>query len=125
MERFMDYRWPGNVRELRSALEFAFVIAEDGLIDLDQLPPNIARTEWASNHLKQQRKAPSGQIDPLQTQRLAPQSAENAEKKALIDALRQTNGNQTQAARLLGINRVTVWNRMKKYGIDLRKVLTT
>jgi PAS domain S-box-containing protein len=125
MERFMDYRWPGNVRELRSALEFAFVIAEDGLIDLDQLPPNIARTEWASNHLKQQRKAPSGQIDPLQTQRLAPQSAENAEKKALIDALRQTNGNQTQAARLLGINRVTVWNRMKKYGIDLKKVLTT
>jgi transcriptional regulator of acetoin/glycerol metabolism len=53
------------------------------------------------------------------------ESAENAEKKAPIDTLRQTNGNQTQAARLLGINRVTVWNRMKKYGIDLRKVLTT
>jgi transcriptional regulator of acetoin/glycerol metabolism len=46
-----------------------------------------------------------------------------AEKVALIEALRQTNGNQTQAARLLGINRVTVWNRMRKYGIDLKKVL--
>jgi two-component system response regulator HydG len=43
----------------------------------------------------------------------------------LIEALRKTNGNQTQAARLLGINRVTDWNRMKKYGIDLKKVLTT
>jgi len=50
---------------------------------------------------------------------------ENAEKEALIDALKKTDGNQTQAARLLGINRVTVWNRMKKYGIDLRRVLTT
>ena len=43
----------------------------------------------------------------------------------LIEALRQSNGNQTQAARILNINRVTVWNRMKKYGIDLKKVLTT
>ena len=42
----------------------------------------------------------------------------------LIEALRQSNGNKTQAARILGIDRVTVWNRMKKYGIDLKKVLT-
>ena len=47
-----------------------------------------------------------------------------AEKTALIEALRQTSGNQSQAARLLGVNRVTVWNRMKKYGIDLKKVMT-
>ncbi len=39
------------------------------------------------------------------------------EKRMLIEALRQTNGNQTQAARILNINRVTVWNRMRKYGI--------
>jgi transcriptional regulator of acetoin/glycerol metabolism len=45
------------------------------------------------------------------------------EKNALIEALRRANGNQTQAARLLGINRVTVWNRMRKYGVDLKKVL--
>jgi PAS domain S-box-containing protein len=124
MKRFMDYRWPGNVRELKSALEFSFVIAEDGLIDLDQMPPNIARPEWASGQLNQQRKEPEGRFDHLQPQPLTNHSVENTEKKALIDALRKTNGNQTQAARLLGINRVTVWNRMKKYGIDLRKVLT-
>ena len=47
-----------------------------------------------------------------------------AEKAALIEALRNADGNQTQAARILGVNRVTVWNRMKKYGIDLKKVLT-
>ncbi|MGD8989878.1 MAG: helix-turn-helix domain-containing protein, partial [Desulfobacterales bacterium] len=52
-------------------------------------------------------------------------SLQNAEKKALIDALLQARGNQTQAARLLGVNRVTVWNRMKKYGIDVKKILST
>jgi two-component system response regulator HydG len=125
MGRFMDYHWPGNVRELKSALEFAFVIAEDGLIDLDQLPPNIARTGWTSSPLNQRLKESSGRIDQLETQLLRPHPVENSEKKALIEALRQTHGNQSQAARILGINRVTVWNRMKKYGIDLKKVLTT
>jgi transcriptional regulator of acetoin/glycerol metabolism len=52
-------------------------------------------------------------------------SKDLTEKKAIIEALRQSKGNQSQAARILGINRVTVWNRMKKYGIDLKKVMTT
>jgi len=42
-----------------------------------------------------------------------------------FEELKQTNGNRSRAARILGINRVTVWNRMKKYGVDLKKVLTT
>jgi transcriptional regulator with GAF, ATPase, and Fis domain len=41
------------------------------------------------------------------------------DKKDLIDALRKSKGNKSQAARILGVNRVTVWNRMKKYGINL------
>lgn len=125
MQRFMDYRWPGNVRELKSALEFAFVVAENGLIDLDHLPPNITsaggmltqrdqglRDSLARDHYRQAPSSPS----------LSPQ---NAEKNALIAALQQTKGNQTQAARILGVNRVTVWNRMKKYGVDVKKILST
>jgi transcriptional regulator with GAF, ATPase, and Fis domain len=119
MERFMNYPWPGNIRELKSALEFAFVIAEDGLIDLDQLPPKIAKPtrvslhpviDYAESGEKRTDTIPSGDL---------------AEKMALVEALKKTNGNQSQAARILGINRVTVWNRMKKYGIDLKKVLTS
>jgi transcriptional regulator with GAF, ATPase, and Fis domain len=124
MERFMVYGWPGNIRELRSALEFAFVIADKGLIDLDQLPPKIVRPQ-----------APPAATGPFAHQTVEPaplaqrvafsaNAADSEEKRLLIEALRQTNGNQTQAARILGINRVTVWNRMKKYGIDLKKVLT-
>lgn len=124
MERFMRYRWPGNIRELKSALEFAFVIAEDGLIDLDQLPPNIAQVEWPSIQSDPLLKESIGYQNQQQTRYFTANSSGNAEKSALIEALRQTNGNQTQAARLLGINRVTVWNRMKKYGIDLKRVLS-
>ena len=43
------------------------------------------------------------------------------EKQELMDALEQAGGNQTLAAKLLGVNRVTVWNRMRKYGLNLKK----
>jgi PAS domain S-box-containing protein len=108
MACFMAYQWPGNVRELKSALEYAFVIAEGGLIDLDQLPPKITNQKGQERELS----ISSPQVD-------------HPEKEALIQALRQSGGNQSQAARILGVNRVTVWNRMKKYGIDLKRVLTT
>jgi len=108
IEQFMTYHWPGNVRELRSALEYAFVIAERGLIGPEQLPPQITRYE-----------------DVTKGEPLSPNRGDPAEKMALVEALRQSNGNQSQAARILGVNRVTVWNRMKKYGIDLKKVMVS
>jgi two-component system response regulator HydG len=101
MDRFMSYSWPGNVRELRSVLEYAFVIAEKGTIGLEQLPHPLV-------------SEPSRRLSNLK---------EPEEKVALIEALRKSNGNQSEAARILGVNRVTVWNRMRKHGIDLRKVL--
>jgi transcriptional regulator with GAF, ATPase, and Fis domain len=101
MERFMSYSWPGNVRELKSALEYAFVIAEKGPIGLEQLPHPLVSEP--NPHASRSRDA--------------------EEKVALVEALRKSNGNQSEAARILGVNRVTVWNRMRKHGIDLRKVL--
>ena len=104
MDRFMSYDWPGNVRELKSALEYAFVIAEKGLIDTAHLSPQILTKKEAE---------PSGPI--------LLGSGDNAEKKALLEALRQTGGNQSKAAKILGVNRMTVWNRMRKYQVDLKK----
>jgi len=102
MERFMAYHWPGNVRELKSALEYAFVVGEGEIISLDQLPPQLGSvTSRPSTFLS---------------------SKEMAEKEALVEALMKTKGNQSRAAKLLGISRVTVWNRMKKYGIDLKRI---
>jgi PAS domain S-box-containing protein len=104
MRLFMDHSWPGNVRELKSTLEYAFVIAEAGKVEIQHLPPQFTRGD-AGTYVA------TSAMDASE------------EKTALIEALRRTHGNQSQAARLLGINRVTVWNRMRKYGIDLKKVL--
>jgi PAS domain S-box-containing protein len=108
MELFMAYHWPGNVRELKSAIEYAFVIAEQGLIKSDQLPRQL----YGKGKVEQKEAFLTNRED-------------STERAALIEALRQSRGNQSQAARVLGVNRVTVWNRMRKYGIDLKKVLTT
>ena len=108
MELFFSYHWPGNIRELKSALEYAFVVVDAGLIGEEHLPHQIIQQE------NFQRVSAS-----------LPDNREPVEKLALVDALRQSGGNQSQAARILGINRVTVWNRMKKYGIDLKRVMTT
>ena len=104
LQAFMAYDWPGNIRELKSALEYAFVIAESGQIAVEHLPPALSDAPRAPVFPK----APAG---------------DGEERQALIEALRQTGGNQTQAAKRLGVNRVTVWNRMRKYGIDLNKVI--
>lgn len=105
MELFMNHRWPGNVRELRSVLEYAFVIAEKGLIDPGHVPLRIQ--EGGANRSC----LPAAQRDTGRD-----------EKAALVAALVRCGGNQTQAARMLGVNRVTVWNRIRKYGVDLRRL---
>jgi PAS domain S-box-containing protein len=125
MQRFMEYRWPGNVRELKSALEFAFVLAEGDVIDFEHLPPKIAESTSGSSMTEPLPLNAHNQDLTGEPYRLLSNPGNEAEKQALIEALKKTNGNQSQAARLLGINRVTVWNRMKKYGIDLKRVLTT
>ena len=106
MELFMNYHWPGNVRELKTALEYAFVITETDIIGTDALPPHILH-----GNIK-------GRIEPFHAGK-----DDLAEKEALIEALRKSSGNQSEAARILGISRVTVWNRMRKYGIDMKKIM--
>ena len=105
LNRFMDYSWPGNVREMKSALEYAFTVADKDTIDLDHLPPHML--------MRPSPVVMAAEQGPFQT--------DKAERQRLIEALQATGGNQSQAARLLGINRVTVWNRMRKYGIQLNR----
>jgi len=109
MEIFMEYKWPGNIRELKGALEYAFVIAENGLIRRRHLPHKLTMKPLAAEH--------SESFAPHLT------NETSSQKEDLISALRKSSGNQSQAARILGINRVTVWNRIKKYNINLKKII--
>jgi two-component system, NtrC family, response regulator HydG len=108
MQIFLDHPWPGNVRELQGVLEYAFVVAETGLIAPFQLPPKLSANSLSPGMPPEIGAAP-----------------DSDEKTALINALRQARGNQSQAAALLGVSRVTVWHRMNKYGIDVHKLVTT
>ncbi len=103
MKLFMEHQWPGNVRELRGALEYAFVLAEEGPILPEHLPAKLVKP--ASGAINAKARARKSDPD---------------EKIALLDALIKCEGNQTHAARMLGVNRLTVWHRLKKYGIDIR-----
>jgi transcriptional regulator with GAF, ATPase, and Fis domain len=124
MELFIAYHWPGNVRELKSVLDYAFILAEEGMISTDHLPPHMVEKpdNIVATSLPGEIQKPTA--GARQMTYFKDTEADLDQKKALIDALRRSEGNQSQAARLLGINRVTVWNRMKKYGIDLKRVMT-
>ena len=102
LEKLIQYPWYGNVRELRNAIEYAFVLCPDGLIDTTHLPPKIVNHE---NNKKTQIKAMK-KID------------NSEEKELLIEVLRKTGGNQSEAGRQLNVRRVTIWKRIKKYGIN-------
>ncbi|MFZ0450654.1 MAG: sigma 54-interacting transcriptional regulator [Desulfatiglandaceae bacterium] len=104
MAALLGYAWPGNVRELKSAFEYAFVACHGPLIEPHHFPPNIFDGP-ARNSVKTKVT-----LDP-----------DEAKRTGLLRALQKAGGNQSEAARILGISRVTVWNRMKKFNIDLRR----
>jgi PAS domain S-box-containing protein len=108
MNLFFHYHWPGNIRELKSVLEYAFVIAPPGIIKLEHLPAYIPVPE----EIKSSR--PTNSLNTASAF-----EDEITEKDALMDALRLSRGNKSQAARILGVHRMTVWNRMRKYGIHM------
>lgn len=107
MKQIMDNPWPGNVRELMSALEYAFVIGEGGVVTADHLPDTI------------------GDLSVVRTPLNRKPALDLAcrERDQLIHALTAADGNRTRAARILGVHRLTVWNRIKKYSLDVDEII--
>jgi PAS domain S-box-containing protein len=104
----LTHDWPGNVRELRNAIERAMILEESALISPASLPIAIARPD------------PAGAVVLPVTPSEIPAdglSLEENERSLLARALEKTNGNQTQAARLLRITRDTLRYKMKKFNL--------
>ncbi len=93
----MDYAWPGNVRELENALEHACIKCVGGTIKPEDLP----------------------MIPEFRPALPKPTRRKNLKitKKALVQALKESDHNQTQAAQSLEIHRITLWRKMKEFGI--------
>jgi transcriptional regulator with PAS, ATPase and Fis domain len=106
-QKLLDYGWPGNVRELQNAIEYAVVLARQDLITVKELPAEVRlpvalqKTERAKQH--------AGRA----------QSLIDMERNAILQALAQCHGNKKKAAELLGIQRPTLYNKIKRYAIEL------
>ena len=99
----MQYNFPGNIRELENIIEYAFVLCREDLIRAKHLSREILNN--VNNHIDAAVQLP-------------PSHLEQAEKKAIIEALHRHNANRGKTAAFLGINKSTLWRKMKKYGIE-------
>lgn len=102
MSVLMSHDFPGNVRELENVIEYAFVVCHGRIIQMEHLPSEL-----------------QAKVSPARTAPAAnPISRALDERSQVVQALQKYRGNQTKAARELGINRTTLWRRMKRFGID-------
>lgn len=99
----LEYHWPGNVRQLRNVLERACAAATADRITYLDLPPDI--------------RDPDGHRSGASNTGL--DDSEFQERAKILAALRQTGGNRTKAAKLLGTSRVTLWKKIGRYNIDV------
>ena len=104
LDLLVNYHWPGNIRELINVIEYAFVICPEGTI--------------TPKHLPQQFQTYPG---PATKSGTAPPQSPSDRRQQLLQVLNKTNGNKSEAARILGISRVTLWKQLKKYNITVDK----
>ena len=105
-QKLLDYSWPGNVRELQNAIEYAVVLARNDIIGIKELPAEI-------------QLPPALQTTPGPVRRSGVASLDDMERETILQALTQTHGNKKKAAELLGIQRPTLYNKLKRYAIEI------
>ena len=106
-QKLLDYAWPGNVRELQNAIEYAVVLAQQGVIGVKELPTEVQLRKLSE---QAERGAPP---------RMGVQSLDEVERDTILRALAECHGNKKKAAELLGIQRPTLYNKMKRYAIEI------
>lgn len=99
LKAFLQYRWPGNVRELEHSLEHAYVLCRGPIITLDHIPHEIAGHSGSRASLAEKRT--------------------QVGRDEICEALKRTAGNKAKASRLLGIDRSTLYRRIKNLRVDL------
>jgi PAS domain S-box-containing protein len=103
LDILMGYDFPGNVRELENFIEYAFILCHGRVIETEHLP-----RELLENGPAKESKGVKPAVGPL----------ESAEIGSIIEALRKHGGNRRKTAAHLGINKTTLWRKMKKYELS-------
>ncbi len=107
LELMLRHDWPGNVRELINVIDYAFVLCQEGVILPEHLPAQLM-------------SAPSS---PARPRRGEGAGARRATREDILDALRAANGKKSEAARLLGVSRVTLWKWLKEHQVQVDTVV--
>ena len=102
---FIEYSWPGNIRELENAIEGAVIMAKTGIVNRADIP----------NFTKFTIDLPKSSKSP---ERNLKRAVEQPEKDHIISILKDCSWNRNKAAASLGVNRTTLYNKMKKYNIS-------
>lgn len=103
MQRLVEYDYPGNVRELSNFIERGAALAQGEVLDVEHLPQHLGK-------LTVRVFTPAAAA--------APATLEAQEKEHILHALELAQGNRSEAARMLGIDRVSLWRKLKKYGMN-------
>lgn len=103
IEHLMNYSWPGNVRELQNAVACASALCQNGLITVNDLPPNIANVEKSAKF--------DSSIEDAIGKSLR-EFLRHKEKEYMELILQKTAGNRTKAAEMLGISRATLYRKL-------------
>ncbi|WP_062017803.1 sigma-54 dependent transcriptional regulator [Aureimonas sp. AU4] len=111
-EHLTDYGWPGNIRELQNCVERSLITSKGATIEVEDLPPYVADRPAAT--LEETRPVFPIDLDA---------AVDAFERGRILAALRETNGVQVEAARLLGINERSLWHRIKKHGVVVSKTV--
>jgi|YelNatPaOPRAMG01_1025707.scaffolds.fasta_scaffold02547_16 two-component system response regulator AtoC len=117
MESLINYSWPGNVRELENAIAHAIVVSHGQIILKEHLPQNITGNKT---------KEDTSKIINVEDEGVVPLNdlIAKVEKDMIIKALKSTNGNKSKAARLLGISRKSLFNKIRDYNINIDNIGT-
>jgi DNA-binding NtrC family response regulator len=110
MALLIQYRWPGNVRELENAIERAVSLSHGPLLTPDDLPEAIRQESMED---------PVGKFSHGDPANDATLTLEEVEKRHLILVLKETRGNKVKAAKILGIDRRTLYRMAERFGLDI------
>jgi len=114
LQEILRYDWPGNIRELRNVAERLVVFATDGVIKKEYLPFSASVNQLQPTTFQPQ--PDFNEMDP--TVLTLQEEMDRHERKVLKRALQMANGNKLECAKRLGITRATLYNRLKRLGLD-------
>jgi len=109
MKKFMQYSWPGNLREFKNVIRRCALLTDSGYIGLSSLPREICNNPVDNSSYKREADLTSGNIHALKD------SSSKAEYETIMRVLKEVNFNKSRAADLLGIDRKTLYKKIKNY----------